>query len=277
MSFYKFHTHNLSDRTKPLYRAGRCWFVPFVKKRGTNGEKNEFYAEWYIFYKHPEFNFNISVNDDYNDNPYNIGLNISIPWLFKLYLKIPTFLKLPLKPREIGFNYDFGSDSLRLCLLNPINDNWNSKDKWWWHPVSIDMPWALKYEKTEFLSHDLSEVILTDPPTPPLGKKRNHDWDARENIVPRISRLYKYKYVLKNGTIQNRIATVYASRWTWKAKWFPFIPRKHVRTSIDVTFDSEVGERSGSWKGGVISTGYTLLPNETIEQCVRRMEREHTM
>jgi hypothetical protein len=36
----------------------------------------------------------------------------------------------------------------------------------------------------------------------------------------------------------------------------------------------EVGEEAGSWKGGVLGCGYTLLPNETPLQCLRRMEKE---
>jgi hypothetical protein len=47
-----------------------------------------------------------------------------------------------------------------------------------------------------------------------------------------------------------------------------------VRTSIEVGFDDEVGERTGSWKGGTIGCGYDMLPDESAVQCLRRMERE---
>lgn len=43
---------------------------------------------------------------------------------------------------------------------------------------------------------------------------------------------------------------------------------------IDVQFDGEVGERSGSWKGGTVGCSYDKLPTEGIEQCLRRMEKE---
>ena len=46
------------------------------------------------------------------------------------------------------------------------------------------------------------------------------------------------------------------------------------RVNIDVQFDGEVGERSGSWKGGTVGCGYDKLPHESIEQCLRRMEKE---
>jgi hypothetical protein len=41
-----------------------------------------------------------------------------------------------------------------------------------------------------------------------------------------------------------------------------------------VVFSAEVGERSGSWKGGCIGCGYDLLPDELPEECLRRMERD---
>ena len=39
--------------------------------------------------------------------------------------------------------------------------------------------------------------------------------------------------------------------------------------------DGEVGEQSGSWKGGVIGTGYTMKRGETAEMTLRRMEVEY--
>lgn len=44
--------------------------------------------------------------------------------------------------------------------------------------------------------------------------------------------------------------------------------------SIDVEFNAEVGERTGSWKGGCIGCGYQMNPNETPLQALRRMEAE---
>lgn len=66
-------------------------------------------------------------------------------------------------------------------------------------------------------------------------------------------------------------------RRTWWWKWFrwfrlPF-PWK-TRQSIDVHFSDEVGDAAGSWKGGVIGTGWDMLPGETMEQTLRRMEAE---
>lgn len=81
-----------------------------------------------------------------------------------------------------------------------------------------------------------------------------------------------YVYVLKNEETQRVTAKCYKEKRQWHRKWFPFL--KMVRTSIDIAFSDEVGERSGSWKGGVLGCGYDMLKNETMGQCLKRMEKE---
>jgi hypothetical protein len=80
---------------------------------------------------------------------------------------------------------------------------------------------------------------------------------------------------LKSGEVQHRTATVFIERMEWRPRimrWQSLI--RKVRTSIDVRFSDEVGERSGEWKGGCTGCGYELLPGENMEQCLRRMECE---
>jgi hypothetical protein len=88
---------------------------------------------------------------------------------------------------------------------------------------------------------------------------------------------YDYTYTLESGVVQERKATVQVVKMTWCWSGIPFRwlywPCK-TSTFIDVNFDHEVGERSGSWKGGTIGCGWDLLPAETPEQSLRRMEKE---
>ena len=53
------------------------------------------------------------------------------------------------------------------------------------------------------------------------------------------------------------------------AKW-PMIT-KHA---VDFEFNDEVGERSGSYKGGVIGSSENIMPGETPVQAIQRMEAE---
>jgi hypothetical protein len=86
---------------------------------------------------------------------------------------------------------------------------------------------------------------------------------------------FPYTYRLKNGTVQERTATVIVERRAWRPlclRWTSLFEK--VRTCIHVKFSDEVGEESGSWKGGCIGCGYDLKPGETAEECLRRMEQE---
>lgn len=87
-----------------------------------------------------------------------------------------------------------------------------------------------------------------------------------------LNYVYPYAYKLKNGTVQERTATCTIERRKWHRKWFPFLIKES--TVIDIEFDDEVGERSGSWKGGTLGCGYELLPDETVYACLKRMEAE---
>lgn len=85
-----------------------------------------------------------------------------------------------------------------------------------------------------------------------------------------------YSYTLKSGEIQKRKAKFYVEEREWRWRLFhPFaIGPKIVSKSISIEFDDEVGERTGSWKGGTIGCGYEMKPGETPLQSLRRMEAE---
>jgi hypothetical protein len=87
---------------------------------------------------------------------------------------------------------------------------------------------------------------------------------------------YSYVYRLNSGEVQERWADVTVDRMEWRWKWFGrFLPWPRLRRqSINVNFNDEVGERTGSWKGGCIGCGYTMLRGETPEVTLRRMEFE---
>ena len=102
----------------------------------------------------------------------------------------------------------------------------------------IHMPWYWKHIKHE---------VLSEPETHP------------------------YTYKLRSGEIQERTATIKAEQRTWTRWWLPF---RRVWRYIDVEFSGEVGERSGSWKGGCIGCSYEMQPGESPLQALRRMEVE---
>ncbi len=159
-------------------------------------------------------------------------------------------------PHEImeSWGFYYSDSALVLC--------WGNKSKFFY------MPWQFDFVKWEVMQPDGKFVL----------KDRSYDGDPKDG---RWVESYFYQYTLRNGDVQERIATIYVERgyWHWLlAKWLRlplWLPVVNMmKQSIDVRFDAEVGERTGSWKGGCIGTGYTMLPGETPEQTLRRMERE---
>jgi hypothetical protein len=148
------------------------------------------------------------------------------------------------------WGFSFCDDSLHL--------HWNEKTKVWFLPFK-----SFIHMRHEVRRSDGSWV-------PYVGSwERDKQPDGREEAA------FPYHYTLNNGQVQERTATVFVGRMAWRPKWLAWTSLfERERQSIDVAFSDEVGERTGSWKGGTVGCGYDMLPNETPEQTLRRMERE---
>lgn len=189
-----------------------------------------------------------------------------------------------LKPslRLCLFEEQFDLDIFGFLIALPFMDRWHRMphecmESWgvYYHEKSVVfcwgdrhktfyMPWMWDHCKTEVRRPDGSWV-------PYVASYDNKEPDGREILT------FPYRYTLKSGEIQDATATVYVERRTWKWRWLPRLPwPRLVRQSIDIAFDMEIGERSGSWKGGCIGCGWDMRPGETPEQTLRRMESERT-
>lgn len=126
-----------------------------------------------------------------------------------------------------------------------------------WH-----MPWTLEHIKHEVLRSDGKWV-------PYVSSWSSQAPDGRREET------FPYRYVLRSGEVQERTATVYVDRREWRQRWLKWCPLFALKKqSIDVSFSGEVGERSGSWKGGTIGCDYTMRPGESAEDTLRRMEQD---
>jgi hypothetical protein len=164
-------------------------------------------------------------------------------------------------------SYKYGFD----FYTNKNYDFFDFNCYWFQKSFCFYFPWfTWQWESTEILD-DKKNVLYVD-------NKHNKTintfikMSVKNAIKEKFQKIFDYKYILKNGTVQERTATVNVSRMTHHRKWFPWIKRS--RETIDVKFSDEIGEKTGSWKGGVIGCGYVILPNETVEECLRRMEKE---
>lgn len=127
---------------------------------------------------------------------------------------------------------------------------------------SFDLPWAW---------HTLSyETMMPDGSWQTL----RYSFDEGGRVLP-YTEQHPYTYTLKSGEVQHRIATVSKRRHVICWRMFKALGWPHwIKKSIDITFDAEVGERTGSWKGGCIGCCYDQRDDETMGASLRRMERE---
>lgn len=181
------------------------------------------------------------------------------------------------------FEEEFTLDFFGFLIALPFLDRWHREpyeimESWglsWYGEDSslmvcwgdytkfIGFPWQYRHFSTLTLRPDGTWV-------PSVGC-----WETDKEPDGHWERTLPYHYMLRNGEVQHRRATISVERREWRQRWLFWCPWfAKVRKSIDVDFDDEVGERTGSWKGGVLGCGYDLKPNETPEECLRRMQDE---
>lgn len=171
--------------------------------------------------------------------------------LFGFLIALPFMDRWLYEPKNMIDRWGFYVMDRSICFC------WNDKTK------HIRFPWAWEHLKHEVMRPGGTWV------------KASNTWD--KDYVPdgRLQESYPYKYVLKNGEVQERTAKIEVHRREWRWNWLMWLPWPAIkRQSIDITFSDEVGERSGSWKGGCIGCGYDMKQGESPEECLRRMEAE---
>lgn len=173
----------------------------------------------------------------------------------------------------------------------PVLNRWlrepdEMMEKW---GVSLEPEFGLQFSwgtKTKFITmpwrdwaHIAHEVRRADGSWVPFVGS----WEIGRNPVlggepkepdGRHEESYPYHYMLRSGEVQERVATIYVERWRSKLRWLRWLPFERIGYGIHVSFNEEVGERTGSWKGGCVGCSYGLRRNETPLECLRRMERD---
>lgn len=95
------------------------------------------------------------------------------------------------------------------------------------------------------------------------------EWRHMAHEVLGHPEAHGFRYVLRSGEVQERVATIQPERRLWMRPWLPY---KRESRYINIDFNDEVGERTGSWKGGVLGCSFNMLPDERPVDTLRRME-----
>lgn len=200
-----------------------------------------------------------------DENPAHVAVHLV---LFSAYIGAPWLNGL-CPEHEAGLGHEgYGFHTFG----DAVHCHWGRHTKLWRYP------WAREWVSTRYLTADLQWVEA--PTTGFLGGRKWVDW--RETAW---SERHPYRYMLRSGEVQERFATIRRERREWRWLWFGrgLLSRalrhlqwwgRMVHETIDVEFSDEVGERTGSWKGGTIGCGYDMRPGESPRKALRRMEQE---
>lgn len=266
----RYHSQNLTadylDRKeRSIWLAGRAWL--------RNSRYDTFFHwEWSLF--RYARGFAIKAGFGYGESDRGILLHVCVPFLFSVYLVFERGFRC--KECETGIAIHNGG-----FWVYPLSYSmeWCRKDPWWRQSYCWHFPWELNWWRTDVLTIDQTRIVWHDERATRKSKDglsrnsidRLHDRMAAEKAN---SITLPYRYTLKNGEVQSVNAEVHVSEMEWRARWWPVLRNRKVCRSIGVNFSSEVGEETGSWKGGCVGCGYDLHPGEAAEACLRRMERE---
>lgn len=213
------------------------------------------YEPWGYFDPRPQINTNLTTLLALILPFFSLYL-LPISLIFCFYSWGSIYIHLP---------YDSGKDdkcdSPTYGLMTYHVDSGFPTELWVRGWKSFDFPWAYKFDKREVL-HKSGWYT----------EKRGDDlWDKEKWGDKMLIETHPYTYTLNSGEKQETTTEIYQEKRSWK-NWFGL--NKMTRCYIEIEFKDEVGERAGSWKGGVLGTSYTIQKGETALECLRRMEVE---
>lgn len=204
-----------------------------------------------------EINFSFGLALGYSVYHESASWRIHLLWP-AMYLKAPMLIRQRQGTEDWMASYGFS------LFDRSIHLNWRTRCK------IINFPWSYTWVRSSYLLNDGSWHVER-------GRMRLGDGTSMREIMAKRGwrETHPYVYMLRSGEAQERLATISVNEMEWRQRWLKWCPwfAKVVR-SIEIEFNDEVGERTGSWKGGCLGCGYALLPDELPVHALRRMERE---
>lgn len=133
----------------------------------------------------------------------------------------------------------------------------------------FNLPWTLDWIRTSVLGKNNKWYHKT-------RKNRNMDfWDKNKWKDKLFYETHPYTYITKDNNIQKCLATIRVTEREWRWYWFKWLKlTRKIRKDIEIEFSDDIGEKKGSWKGGVLGCSYSMKKNETPYECLKRMENE---
>lgn len=216
-----------------------------------------FIKYWIIFYWGIGFDISFELCGYFDSRP-RIRLHLIF---FNLCLIIPIWLKKWADDCDSP-KWGIAIHGSKFWIHTGGKGNMNGGSKWW----AFRIPFFYKeWVRTSNLRIDGNWEHET------MGNSKKFYEDKWKSIIKHET--FPYTYFLKDGTSQHRKATVKTEEREWRPyalMWTSYFA--HISRTIDIQFDDEIGERTGSWKGGVTGCSYELLKGESPKECLYRMQ-----
>lgn len=234
-----------------IRKHGNCYHLCTGKRYAENND-------WVIFYFRKHFELTYSVCGYFDNRP---EINIAL-FFFMLTIKLPVRNKWTDECDAPTWGIAYHNQT--FWIYRGGKGNMNGGNKWW----TFNMPWQYIWIRT-------SNLKVGGTWEHEIGKKNKEFYDKERWKGILWTETYQYTYILKSGEVQNRTATIRVEEREWRQRWLKWTKlfSKVIKT-ISIDFNDEVGEETGSWKGGCTGCGYTMNHGELPEQTLRRMEKE---
>jgi len=233
-------------------KRNRCYYI------STFNKKNYETVDWVIFYWKWCFDISFEICG-YFDNRPRINLDLIF---FSLTFVLPFRNKWTDECDSPKWGIAIHHNT--VWIYRGGKGNMNGGSKWW----TLHIP---------FLTKDWvrTSILLSDDTWEHETKGNRKDFYKDEWKKKQKSWTYDYTDSYDGEVIPT---TIYVEEREWRPKWLHWTNLfSIVNRSIDIHFSKECGKRKGSWKGGVLGCGYTLLKNETPLDCLKRMEKDRKL
>ena len=219
------------------------------------------WTHWCIYLKFPE-----TDEEFYPDCIPRVKLMIGI-WKFFLTIKLFKF-----KPYQSVFEKSYTHRYGITFFERQIHFHWDETKV-------INLPWHW-----EIVRHDLllpGGSVYYSNRYPLKKKQQSFYWyevlEGKRSPYPEYGVSVKAAeyidiiHTLKNGTVQKAKIRLAGEEREWRWKWLRWLPwPRFIRRTVDCSSDIELGERSGSWKGGMMGWSCEWRKNETMEDAFWR-------
>jgi len=157
--------------------------------------------------------------------------------------------------RDYGFSLEEGF--LNVSFGRVTHDS-STEQRWGYF-----LPWT-RWRHVSHLVYGADRQVFAE-----MEGRLWDDWHRIRDAVPKV----RFFVCDHDGEVIETETFVERREWRLGTGWFAWLgyvwPKK-VKTSLNISFKSEVGRDKGSWKGGMIGTCIDMQPGEDHEAAFRR-------